>query len=129
MPSHAEVFRLDVSYLAFASVALSQILNVAHDIEYISFIEVNGERVRVDYGVPRYWGDADSAYCGFASYRYQPFIFVNTACEDNARILRHEIKHIEQAQWYYHPAPFEERRPYEELRYQFEVEAYEAENV
>lgn len=120
---------MDFVSLAFASVVLSQVLNVAHSIDRIEFIEVNGERVRVDYGVPRYWGDADSAYCGFASYYYQPFIFVNTACEDNARTLRHEIKHIEQAQWFAHPAPFEERRPYAEYQLEFERQAYEAGNA
>ncbi len=116
---------MDVASLALASVALSQIINVAHDIHNIEFVEVNGERVRVDYGVPRFWGDVDSAYCGFATYSYSPFIFVNTATEcDMATTLRHEIKHIEQFQWYYHPVAGEVRRPYDEYRLDFEMAAY-----
>ena len=120
---------MDFVGLAWGSVALSQILNVAHSIDRIEFVWVGGERVRVDYGVPKFWGDADSAYCGFAKYQYAPIIFVNTACEDNTRTLKHEIKHIEQAQWYFYPAAGEVRRPYAELQFDFGVEAYEAGNT
>lgn len=115
---------MDIVSSAVASVARFNMINVAHSIERIEFREINGERVRIDYGIPRYWGDKDSAYCGFTFYQYQAFIFINTACNDNEKYLRHEIKHIEQFQWYYHPLWNETRRPLKEYLFEFEKEAY-----
>lgn len=119
---------MDVISSTIASVALFNVINVAHSIERIEYREVNGERVRVDYGVPRYYGDKDSDYCGFANYAFNAFIFINTMCNDNERILKHEIKHIEQFQWYYHPTWNETRRPFREYLFEFEKESYEAMN-
>jgi len=113
---------MDFALMASYSIALSQIINTAHNIDHIEFIWVNGEKIRIDYGTPRFTG-AGSVYCGYADYIYSPLIFINTNC-DVEKVLKHELIHIKQYQWFYHPNWNETRRPYSEYKLDFEIEAY-----
>ncbi len=87
---------INITAIAIVSIALNSAgINTAHNIDYIQFLEVDGWRVRADFGTPRF---SDQTFGGFANCYYQPVVFCRTDLGEEFKnfCFAHEIEHIKQ---------------------------------